>query len=376
MKKKTSVTPLFRLELGIISMLQFGALYLTLIISTIDIFIPYLIVQQAGRDGWVSVLAASLIMLPVSATIISLTLRFTRRSLIEYLQIILGRLPGRLIGLLYLFAILVVGAITLRELEEIMTLAFMTKTPQIVFGIIAICLSTYVVYSGFEVLNRVNGIVLPFGLFFLTFVIISVLPNADIANYLPILEKGFKQTVSGSLILVSQMAEGYLLLSALPFATQPRKIIGAAFIGIPLLIGALLLGTISIPVFGLESTLRLTMPALELARLIDFPGLPRLDILIMSGWIAGIILKVSVLHYLLALLTAQWTGLKSYKTLSIPLGVIIVSMSIILFSSTIELIMFLGSSYVYFLLTIEFVIPLILLIISWLRGVEEKETAS
>lgn len=376
MKKKTSVTSLFQLESTNISMLQFGALYFTLIISTIDIFFPYLVVQQAGRDGWVSVLVASLIMLPVSATVISLTLRFTRRSLIEYLQIILGRLPGRLIGLLYLFVILVVGATTVREFEEIMSIAFMQKTPTIVFGIMAICLTAYSVRSGFEVINRVNFIMLPVGLFFLTFVILSVLPHADIARYLPILENGLKQTVSGSLILVSQIAESYLLLSVLPFVTHPRKVIGAAFIGIPLLIGALLLGTVSIPVFGLETTSRQTMPALELARLIEFPGLPRLDILIMSGWVAGIILKVSILHYLLALLTAQWAGLKSYKPLSIPLGIIIVSMSTLMFSSTEELLMFLGSSYVYFLLTIEFAIPLILLVISWLRSVEEKETSS
>ena len=41
------------------------------------------------------------------------------------------------------------------------------------------------------------------------------------------------------------------------------------------------------------------MPAIELAREIQIPGLPRSDILIMLGWYAGILVRIAVAHYLL-----------------------------------------------------------------------------
>jgi len=82
------------------------------------------------------------------------------------------------------------------------------------------------------------------------------------------------------------------------------------------------------------------------------------------------------LHYLLAVLTAQWTGLGSYKPLIIPFGIIMIALSMLMFSNTEQLVQFTGSSFTYFLLTFEFSVPLIILIISWLRGVEEKDAAS
>jgi len=375
MKNESETTPIFQLEPAYISMFQFSILYFTFIISTIDIFVPYLIVQRAGRDGWISVIAALFVMLPVAANAIALTLRFPRRSFIEYSQLILGPLPGRIVGFFYLFAILVLGATTARELGEIMKIAFFEKTPQIVFPFLTVFLTTYIVWNGFEVINRVNGIFLPIGLFFLVFVFSAVVPRADLTRYLPIMENGFKQAVSGSLILVAQMSEGLFLFSILPLLTQPRKVIKAALITIPLLNGSLLLGTISIAVFGLEPTMRLLIPALELSRVIEIPGLPRLDMFIMAGWYTGIFVKLSLIHYLLVLLTAQWAGLESYKPIIIPYGVIIVTLSILMFGSATELVQFIGSPFTYFLLTFEFAVPLILLVISLLRGVEEKKTA-
>lgn len=375
MKKKTGATPLFELENARISIFQEAILYLTFVISTIDIFLPYLTVLRAGRDGWISVFISILETLPIAANAIALTLRFPRRTLIEYSQIALGLWPGRLVGLLFIVYVLSLGATVVRELEEIMSIAFLTHTPKIVFGTAVILLSIYVVRSGVEVICRVNGILMPLGLFFLFFVGLTVLPRADFARYLPVLENGLKPPVSGSLILLSFLTEGALVLSVVPFAERPRKVIGSAAIQVPLLGGALLMGTISIAVFGLEETRRVLMPALELARLVEIPGLPRSDVLILTGWYAGIFIKIAAAHYFLTIFTAQWAGLKSYKPLIMPLGVVMVSLSLLMFDNINDLVQFIGGPLIYFLLTFQFAVPLVILIVSWLRGVEEKERA-
>lgn len=171
---------------------------------------------------------------------------------------------------------------------------------------------------------------------------------------------------------MAYLLEGFILIYILPLIRQPHQVFKAFTITLPLLGLALLTGTVSIPVFGLEATFRLLMPAIELAREIQIPGLPRSDILIMLGWYAGILVRIAVAHYLLALLTAQWAGLRNYKPLVLPFGVIIVALSQLMFNNTGEVIQFIGNSLVYTLLFFEFVIPFFILVISWVRNIEEK----
>jgi len=61
---------------------------------------------------------------------------------------------------------------------------------------------------------------------------------------------------------------------------------------------------------------------------------------------------------------------------SLYFGIIIIALSMFMFSNTEQLVQFIGGSFTYFLLTFEFAAPLVILIISWLRGVEEKEGVS
>ncbi|MFZ5644242.1 MAG: GerAB/ArcD/ProY family transporter [Bacillota bacterium] len=367
MKNKAGATPLNRLESARVSLFMGGILYYTFIISTVDIFVPYHIVRQAGRDGWISVLITMAEMLPGAAVAIALTLRFPRQTIIEYLQLILGLWPGRLLGLAYIFFLLVLGSTTLREFEEIMTIAFLQLTPKIVFGAVALVLSSYVVFSGIEAIYRVNGAVIPIGVLFLFFVGLSTLPRADFTNYLPVLEQGIGPPIHGSFLLFANLMEGFIILSLLPFVNNPRGVVKAALISIPALGISLLLGTIAIAVFGAELSKKILMPALEMSRLIEIPGIPRLDMLIMLGWFAGIFIKISVIHYLLVLLSAQLAGLGTYKPLIIPFGILLISLSIYMFPNVIELVDFIGSSYTYFLVAFEFAIPLILLFIAWSR---------
>ncbi len=376
MTKKTAMFPLFQLEPAYITIFQGAILYFTFIISTVDIFVPSITAAVAGRDSWISAISTVILASPVAFTIIALALRFPRRIFNEYSQMVLGVWAGRLVGLLYLFLILVIGATTARELGEIMSIAFFAHTPQVVFGIIGVGLSAYLVWSGLEVISRMNGILLPVGLFLLIFVAAAVLPGADLAQYLPIMEYGYGPPARGAIILMAYLLEGFILIYILPLIRQPNKVFKAFAITLPLLGLAFLTGTVSIPVFGLGVTTRLLMPAIELARELQIPGVPRTDILIMLGWYAGILVRIAVAHYLLALLTAQWAGLRSYKPLVLPFGVIIVALSQLMFSGTSEVIKFIGNSLVYTLLFFEFVIPFFILVISWVMGIEEKGAAS
>lgn len=375
MQKRSAATQLFILEPGFISLFQAIILYISVVLSTIDIFAPHLTAERSGRDGWISVLFTYLMAVPVAATGLALAFRFPRRSLIEYLQMVFGVWPGRVVGFVYLFFFLAVVSTISRELEEIMSIAFFQYTPSVMFSVTAVLLSAYLIYNGAEVIGRINEVIFPLGMIILGLVFLLILPRADFMRYLPVLENGIKVPLRSSFTLLGFLAEGVIMLYVFPLMVRarPKKIVTGVSFAVSFIILALLAGTIAIPVLGLHSVTRSLMPALEVARHIEIPGLPRPDILIMTGWYAGIFIKISVIYYVLVVLTAQLLGMSSYKPLVLPYGVIIVSLSSLMFASTQELAHSIGGSITYFLLTFEFVLPLIILIVAWLRGVEEKE---
>ncbi|TVY11394.1 GerAB/ArcD/ProY family transporter [Paenibacillus cremeus] len=100
--------------------------------------------------------------------------------------------------------------------------------------------------------------------------------------------------------------------------------------------------TINVLLFG-NITSSLTYPAIGAASYISIGNfLTRLESVVMALWVAGAFLKLSVYYYALALGSAQWSRLNDYPLLLFP-------------------------SNVFFNYTIEFVLPLLLVITALIR---------
>jgi len=93
------------IEKEVISGRQLLLLVFTFIISTATFYLPAYVTLHAGQDGWLSVIVGGTPGVLVVLIVTFLGLRYPEMTPIEYSQIILGKWPGKIIGLIFIFFI-------------------------------------------------------------------------------------------------------------------------------------------------------------------------------------------------------------------------------------------------------------------------------
>ena len=87
----------------------------------------------------------------------------------------------------------------------------------------------------------------------------------------------------------------------------------------------------------------------------------------MAIWIVGAFVKISVFYYVSALSTAQWLNLSDYRSVVLPLGILMVELSFWSLPNTMDLAHFLEKVLTYYQLALQTIIPLFLLGIAVVR---------
>jgi|Deesub1362A_J573_1020465.scaffolds.fasta_scaffold00029_85 spore germination protein KB len=327
------------LEGGKISGRQAVYLLVATILPSSILFLPHLMYIEARQDAWLSVMLVTLFGLAAGDIIARLGRRFPGQTVIEYSQVLLGRIPGRLVGLTLVGLFICLNAFIIREFGELLVIHFMPETPLVVFVASTILVAVYVVRHGLEVLARVNDIFLPVVIIMLLFLVLLVIPELHpAANLLPVLENGFNPVARGAVPAGVFFAATFVMLMLIPYMSQPRqarRVIARAV----LTVGAfqLLIVLVVISTLG-PLTANKLFPALILAREIDIAAfITNLDPLILLSWIAGGLIKVAVFHYCATLATAQVFGVRNYGPVTVVNGAVLGLLTVILWEDAVEL---------------------------------------
>lgn len=326
------------LEDGRISNKQAILLMIMTIAPTAILFLPTMIYKEAKQDSWLSVVLVSVFGIIVAYIITTLGLMFKDKTIIQYSEIIAGKPLGKLIGLIYCIFFIYINTFVVREAAELLVGPFFPETPLLFFSIGIILVSIYIVCSGLEVLARANEVI------FLLFVIaagailVLVFKDMEFKNLAPVLAEGLVPVAKGTYRQIVFFSETIVMAMFIPYLNIPQKARKSATIAV-VFVGLLeicsLVGVVT--VFGTQ-TARLKYPFLSLARYISITEyIERVDPLIMLMWVGGGIVKIAVFHYCAVLAIAQWLNLKDYRPLVVPVGIILVVFSIILWGNTIEL---------------------------------------
>ncbi|AGL00894.1 GerAB/ArcD/ProY family transporter [Desulfoscipio gibsoniae] len=356
------------LEGGKISSGQAVFLNITMIIATAMLAVPAIAAVHARQDAWLSMLLATLLALPIAWVTASLGTLFPGKTLVEYTEDILGKWPGKLLGLLYLLWFIHICSIMIREYGNFLIDVFMPETPLIVINILGAALAAYTVKNGLEVLARVNQIFLPIILISVILIFLLALPEMKLERFLPVFEAETVKIFKGAIVPWGWMGEIITFAMLIPFLAQPGQTRHTAVITIPLVgLFFTLLAVASVAVFGPVFS-NMNFPVLNAARVINIANfIDRPEPIIMAIWIIGGLLKISIFYYVSVLGFAQWLNLKDYRPLVLPVGVILIALSIAVAENMLELTHFLGNVSPYELLTFELVIPLTLLLIALVR---------
>lgn len=341
-------------EGGKINTRQAIGLMVTMVLPTAFLFVTSVTGHLAKQDGWISLLLSILTALLIGWVAVNLSLRFPGKTLFQYVEVILGRWPGKFVAFLYVLWYIHINALIIREYGSFLVAAFMPETPISVFMLLILAISAYAVRNGLEVFTRVNEIILP--LILVTVIVTSALatPEMDLKRMLPVyVENGPVPIVKAAFMPAAWMSEIVMLAVLSPYLNKIKdgyKIAATS----TLITGTFLIISFvaGIATFGPEVIAGWLFPALNNARVIHLANfLERLEVTVMVVWVAGALVKISVFYWAAVLGSAQWLELKDYRPLVLPVGIILFATAIMLHDSILDLFVFLGTAWPPFALT-------------------------
>jgi len=215
---------------------------------------------------------------------------------------------------------------------------------------------------GIETLGRFSELYFPWVILLFIIFVSSIAPQIEPKNLSPVLEAGMKPVLRGTYNAIYPFLDLAAFLMIFPFIHRKGKVLreflaGTWIAGIILIITTLL----CILVLGFEVTAIKRVPTYWLAKLINIGDfIQRFEVIVAFIWFVTMYFKLTVYFYALTLGTAQFWKLKDFHSLTLPFGVILVSLSLVLYPN-IGFAYEKGKSHIPFSIVVTLVLPLVLI---------------
>ncbi|ADU51931.1 Spore germination protein [Thermaerobacter marianensis DSM 12885] len=291
-----------------------AALLIITVLATLVFFLPRSLAAAAGRDAWLAVLVST----PVVALVVGAWYAFYFRPGLTPLDRVRFHPFARwlVLPVLVAYAAYHAGGI-LGETVLLMVVVF-PETPGWAFHA-TLALTTWVLVAyGRETQARLALLVLPVMVLALLFNLAILLPgNAEWVQLLPVLERGPLPLLRGALVMLAAAAETLILTyfaDGLPSRDRLVRPLALAAAGKVVLLAGVAMACIV--VLGPGETARAVAPTFILARLArPGPVLSRPEVITISAWLLGIVLKLALFVYVAGVtarvtfgLSERWQG--------------------------------------------------------------------
>jgi spore germination protein (amino acid permease) len=307
-------------EREIINTKQYIWILFVIITSFTALQIPGLLLFQAGRDAWLSVLAAWFLDVMLAVVYAYMGIRFPGENPIQYSISILGKVFGRLAGLLFITFSLIVCAGLMRGLAMYVGNVFLPNTPDKVVLLGAFIVIAYIARKGIEVIARICEILGPLYLISLIILPLLTFPDFHFEWLKPQLEQGGYPFLSGTPLILSYIGICIAMGWYSPICNRPENGFLAKFSSVSMGTFSILMVIFScICCFGAEQAGNMINPGLQLVRLIRVSDyFERMEVIWTVVAVGAGIITAANAVWIFSLGVAQIAGVKSYKPLVYP----------------------------------------------------------
>ncbi len=333
------------------------------------LFLGVVTAREIGRDAWLALAVAALGGLVIALVNLALHLKYPQMTIIQYSQVLLGNFFGKLVGFMYILFFLGIVLIILRQAVDFLATGIMPETPGEAFLLLLMGVTVYITWEGIVPLARVSELILVFTLFTILFVLLLVAKDIDLSALQPVLEKGMKPVLLAAATPMGWFGDVLVMTMLLPCLEKPSQARAAALWAIvtsALFIELLVVAVIG--VFGSNEAVLMSFPVFSLVRMINIADfLQRIESLLLAIWLVLIFVKLSLFLYAGTTGLAGWLNLQDYRPLVLPVGIIVMVLSLQAFANLMEVKAFLKTIWPLIAVILTFALPLFLLMVSYIR---------
>lgn len=358
------------MENGIIGNRQFTILVTLFTVGSSILISPSGLTAEAKQNAWISAILAVCLGLLTVYLYHVLIKQFPNQTLVEMCEGIFGIWIGKIVSSLYFSFFFLLAALVLRNIGDFMTTQVLPDTP--LQFIIMIFLAAVIManWLGLETIARAGEIFFPWVMLFFFAMVIFLLPQIRPIQLKPLLDEGFLPVIRASLPFIgTPFMELIVLLMVIPFVNCPKEankafIMGIVIAGLLLIIVVL----ISILVLGAGMTARHMYPSYNLAKMISVGRfLERLEVIMAGIWFITIFFKLTICFYASVHSFAQIMKMKEIRPLLLPLGMILIVLSIVSYPNASYFLDFVSKIWFLYAFTFGFLIPVCMIGIAVFR---------
>ncbi|MFD0672431.1 endospore germination permease [Cohnella sp. GCM10027633] len=331
--------------------------------------------MEAKQGAWLVILAGCLIGVAFMGGVYGPLFRmFPDMPLTGYLRRILGSVPGWIVGFAYMLYFIYIAGRNTRDFGDLLAAASYDATPMFAIDALMVLAVGYVLHLGIEVFGRTAFVFFVFtgGIFALIVVLVLFSDMADAHRMLPVLPDGW-QPVWKALYptnITFPFGEMIVMTMFLPHLNRrfkPVRIgIGAMALSAALLCVAMF---VNVSVLGIEIAGRATFPlftSLSRLRLAEF--VQRMDAVVLLLLVISSFFKIGTFMFAAVLAARDLFKTVNYKTLVLPVALVVLVSSLLMAGSLTEHLEEGLKIVPYYLhLPFQFAIPVLLLLVGWLR---------
>ncbi|QXM05092.1 GerAB/ArcD/ProY family transporter [Crassaminicella indica] len=325
---------------------------------------------DAYGDFWLAIIFAVVIALFTTFIFSQLHGIYPEKDFFDMCEACFGKSLGKVICILYIYFIIEEATAVLINTKQFITETTMPETPQTIVIIPLMLLCVWAVKSGIEVIGKWSELSM---IIFVSLIIIMgilLIPQMELDNFEPILYKGIKPVLKGTLSAFT-FPFGEIVMLAMVFSNFKTKksaykvyMLGIFISGII----ALMTSITTILVLGIDIATTSYFPVFNAASGIDIGDfIQRLEIIAALIGVIGAFLKNSILLLAVCKGITKIFHLTNYHLMIIPVSLLIINYSNILVDSRMRFVEWNEKAWSYYAVVFELFIPMIMLLIATIK---------
>lgn len=350
-------------------------LFSTMVLFVIGSSLIVGVAAQVDVDKWIAILIALVAAIPTTLMYIKLLSFFPEKNLFEIFPLVLGKWIGQIFVVLYTWYAFHVGAMVLRNFGEFVNMMAMQETPMMVPMLLMTLTCVWMVKEGIEVLGRSAFFLLPIVIVIIVIVQLLCIPQFELQFLMPLLGEGWEPVFEAAFSTYTFPFAETVLVAAVFCCPKHKKAPYKTFVG-GLAVGALIILMVTfrnILVLGATLQQNPYFPsyiAVGRIRIGDF--LQRIEVTVSLVFVIGAFIKIGICLLAASYGVKKLAGLKDYRSVVLPIGILMTLLGQILYQNTMEMVQWAFDIYSYYALPFQLFLPLLLLIIAWIRKRREN----
>lgn len=351
-----------------ISNLQFILTTSGFVFGSGPLFIAHSLAVVAGNDGWISAILATIIGLLTVFINTYLRSLYPEKTLVETIQLLLGKWFGSIVSIIFSFLALVVGTQIIWYVGDFITTTYMPEVSPYPINILFIVSIVVALLYGLEVIFRAVAIYFYFLFPLYIITLIMLFPNINIDNLLPFFENGLLPVIKGTIPFLSLAVWPMIVLNMVTLSnfSDPKKAKNSMLYGYLLGMFTAFVGALMcILVLGDTITASLRYPLFILNKEINVGTIfTRFEAVVVAVWLTTNFISTFFFIYGGVKGLSQVLKLTDYKKIVIPVALIVAVYSQIIYKSVPYHMRWDTDTWPLVSFTMGFILPVILLLVS------------